>query len=76
MFCLSARTLKFRGVVVGHVDSTDTRDGFVFTYLAITSSYVSSISAGITARLPPRLFAVPTSEFGYWTAPLVANAVT
>ncbi|OZC75148.1 mammalian cell entry protein [Rhodococcus sp. 06-462-5] len=46
--------VKFRGIVVGHVDSTTTNDGAVVAHLAITPSYASEISSSTTARLLPK----------------------
>lgn len=46
--------VKFRGVVVGHVDSTTARDGAVVAHLAITPSYAPEISSAATARLLPK----------------------
>ncbi|MDZ7918273.1 MAG: MCE family protein [Rhodococcus sp. (in: high G+C Gram-positive bacteria)] len=46
--------VKFRGVVVGHVDSTSARDGVVVAHLNITPSYAPEISSAATARLLPK----------------------
>ncbi|WP_415976375.1 MCE family protein [Rhodococcus sp. 077-4] len=46
--------VKFRGVVVGHVDSTTARDGVVVAHLAITPSFASAVSNQATARLLPK----------------------
>lgn len=46
--------VKFRGIVVGHVDSTTARDGAVVAHLAITPSYAPEISSAATARLLPK----------------------
>ncbi|MGB2721108.1 MAG: MCE family protein, partial [Rhodococcus sp. (in: high G+C Gram-positive bacteria)] len=46
--------VKFRGVVVGHVDSTTARDGVVVAHLAITPSYATAITSDATARLLPK----------------------
>lgn len=46
--------VKLRGVLVGHVESTSVRDGFVVAHLAIAPSSASAISADATARVLPK----------------------